>query len=191
LYKLIHSLLDRRIDIIMSGMSVTGPRQLRIAFCEPYLHNQLRAIFPRGDADRYKTAADVTNTLARIGFVPGTTSDTFVKEHCLTASQISIASRNDVAFYLLQGRLVDLYIDDTFALAQIVSQHETGLTYLKEPLAADDLAWGVRPDNTGLLMKANELLAQWKSDGTLNATLVQWMPYLPKYESLQPNQAGQ
>jgi polar amino acid transport system substrate-binding protein len=188
--KLIPALLDKRIDIIMSGMSVTEARQLRIAFCDPYLHNQLRAIFTRGDADRYKTVADVTNTLARIGFVPGTTADAFVKEHCLTAAHVSIASRGDVAFYLLQGRLIDLYIDDTFALAQIISANEAGLTLLKEPLAADDLAWAVRPDNTGLLMKANELLAQWKSDGTLNATLVQWMPYLPKYESFQQNPTG-
>jgi ABC-type amino acid transport substrate-binding protein len=35
------------------------------------------------------------------------------------------------------------------------------------------------------LLKVNQALAQWKSDGTLDRVLLRWIPYLKKYESLQ------
>ena len=37
----------------------------------------------------------------------------------------------------------------------------------------------------GRLLKVNQALAQWKSDGTLDRVLLHWIPYLKKYESLQ------
>src|SRR5206468_10265090 len=41
----IPALLDRQTDIIMSGMSITKTRQLRVAFSKPYLQSELRALF--------------------------------------------------------------------------------------------------------------------------------------------------
>jgi len=186
--QLIPALQEQRIDIIMSGMSVTRPRQLRIAFSDPYLHNQLRAIFSRQNADRFKTRQDLLNTGARIGVAPGTFADTFVQENCPKAERVSIGTRRDAAFYLLQDRRIDVFVDDSFALAQILSENEASLTYLAQPLAEDDLAWGIRADDQDLLRKVNLALAQWKSDGTLDRVLLRWIPYLKKYESLQQSE---
>jgi polar amino acid transport system substrate-binding protein len=187
--QLIPALQEQRIDIIMSGMSVTRPRQLRIAFSDPYLHNQLRAIFTRQNAGRFKTRQDLLSTDAKIGVVPGTFADTFVQENCPKAERVSIGTRQDAAFYLLQDRRTDVFVDDSFALAQILSENEASLTYLAQPLAEDDLAWGIRPDDQDLLRKVNLALAQWKSDGTLDRVLLRWIPYLKKYESLQQGES--
>ena len=183
--QLMPALQEGRIDIIMSGMSVTRPRQLRIAFSDSYLHNQLRAIFSRQNAGRFKTRQDLLNTEAKIGVVPGTTADVFVQENCPKAERVSIGTRQDAAFYLLQDRRTDVFVDDSFALAQILSENEAGLTYLAQPLAENDLAWGIRADDLDLLPQVNMALAQWKSDGTLDRVLLHWIPYLKKYESLQ------
>jgi polar amino acid transport system substrate-binding protein len=188
--QLIPALQEQRIDIIMSGMSVTKPRQLRVAFSDPYLHNQLRAIFSRKNAGRFKNREDVLTAEAKIGVVPGTTADAFIQENCPKAERVSIGTRRDAAFYLLQDRRIDLFVDDTFALAQILSENEPNLTYLAQPLADDNLAWGIRPDDQDLLRKVNQALAQWKSDGTLDRVLLRWIPYLKKYESLQQGESA-
>ncbi len=187
--QLMPALQEGRIDIIMSGMSVTRPRQLRIAFSDPYLHNQLRAIFSRQNAGRFKTRQDLLNTEAKIGVVPGTTADVFVQENCPKAERVSIGTSRDAAFHLLQDRRIDVFVDDSFALAQIISENEAGLTYLAQPLAEDNLAWGIRPDDQDLLRQVNLALAQWKSDGTLDRVLLHWIPYLKKYESLQSSES--
>jgi ABC-type amino acid transport substrate-binding protein len=181
--ELIGALLDRRIDIIMSGMSVTKARQLRISFSDPYVRNELRAIFPLKSADRFKTKDDILKTTDRIGVVTGTTAEIFVKQNCPGAKIVNLTQRQDVAFYLLKGGRMDLFIDDTFALADIFSKNEANIAYLPEPLSADDLAWGIRPDDTEFLTRVNKILTKWKADGTVDRTLNRWMPYLKNMQS--------
>jgi ABC-type amino acid transport substrate-binding protein len=176
---LINALRDGRADIIMSGMSVTRGRQLRAAFSEPYLTNQLRAIFRRGD-DRFQTANDIRGTTSRIGVLPGTTADLFVQNNCPDAQRIPLQSRQDVFFSLTDGGKIDLFIDDIFALTQIVSEHEAALAPLPEPLSFEVIAWAIPPENEALLHDVNQILTRWRSDGTLDQTLQRWMPYMKR-----------
>lgn len=177
------------IDIIMSGMSITRARQLQIAFSDPYLTNQLRAIFSRANAGRFRNPADIQSEGVKIGVIPGTTADVFVKTNCPQAERIELSSRQDVAYYLLQNPTIDVYIDDTFALAQILAQNEADLTFLRQPLAENSLAWGVRADDTQFLQQVNAVLARWKTDGTVDQILNRWIPYLQKYEKLRQSES--
>jgi len=178
---LINALQDGRVDIVMSGMSVTPARRLRAKFCDPYLYNQLRAIFRRADIGLFTSVADIRATTARIGVLTGSTADIWVQNNCPDAQRTALQNRRDAVFWLTDGGKADVYIDDVFALAQIVSENESKLGYLKEPLATEELAWAIAPGDEQLLAQVNQALAHWKSDGTLNTTLDHWMPYLKDY----------
>jgi polar amino acid transport system substrate-binding protein len=184
--ELIGALLDRRIDIIMSGMSVTKARQLRISFSDPYVHNELRAIFPLKAADQFKTKEDILNTKAKIGVITGTTAEIFVKQNCTNAQIVNFTVRQDVPFYLLKGGRMDVFIDDTFSLADMFSKNEADMAYLPEALSEDNLAWGIRPDDPQFVARVNKILSKWKADGTLDRTLNRWMPYLKNRPAQQP-----
>ena len=188
--QLIPAVQNGNIDIIMSGMSITRARQLQIAFSDPYLTNQLRAIFSRPNADRFKSFADIQKEGVKIGVIAGTTADLFVKTNCPLAERIELGSREDVAYYLLQNPTIDVYVDDTFALAQILSQNEADLTFMRQPLAENYLAWGMRADETQFRQAVNATLARWKTDGTLERILNRWIPYLKKYEMLRQNESS-
>jgi ABC-type amino acid transport substrate-binding protein len=181
--QLIPHLVDKEIDIIMSGMSVTKPRQLRIAFATPYVHNQIRAMFPLKNSARFKSVDDIKKTDARIGVVTGTTGEIYVKQNCPNAKMVPVTMRRDVGFFLTKGDRMDLFIDDTFALADIFSQKEGDLDYLKEPLSEEDLAWGVRSGDKEFLSKVNGIVDLWKNNGTIDKTLDKWMPYLKNMTS--------
>jgi len=187
--QLIPAVQNGNIDIIMSGMSITRARQLQIAFSDPYLTNQLRAIFSRSNAERFKSLADIQNEGVKIGVISGTAADLFVKTNCPQAERVELGSRQDVAYYLLQNPTIDVYVDDTFALAQILSQNEADLTFMRQPLAENYLAWGMRADDTRFLQAVNAALARWKTDGTLDRVLNRWIPYLKRYEMLRQNES--
>ena len=184
--ELIPALLERRTDIIMSGMSVTRARQLRIAFSNPYVQNELRAIFPRKNAPLFKTVEQLQATTNRLGVIAGSTGELYAKQHCPNAEIVPLTMRRDIGYYLVKGLKMDLFIDDTFALAEIVAQNEADLTYLQPPLSKEDLAWGVRPDDTEFLAAINSILERWKTDGTLERSLNKWIPYLKRMQSPQP-----
>jgi polar amino acid transport system substrate-binding protein len=184
--ELTDALLSRQIDIIMSGMSITKARQLKIRFSEPYVRNEIRAIFPIKEASHYQSLGDILGTKARIGVVPGTTSDVFVKQNCTNAEIVAVEMRRDVPFLLLRGKRIDVYVDDSFALADILSKNEADIAFLRQPLSEENLAWGVRPDDLQFLVSINDTLSRWKSDGTLDRILDRWMPYLKNLRVQQP-----
>ena len=176
---LIPALLDGRIDVIMSGMTVTEPRQFRIAFGDPYLQSGLAALMRRRDAGRYDSPAKVLDMSARVGVVEGTTGEKFVRAHIPGAS-ISLFGTSQDAVTELRQRRIDLFINDMPLIGWFVSENEAELAALRTPLTHDALAWGFRPDDDAFRAAANGILGRWKEDGTLSRILRRWLRLWPE-----------
>ncbi len=166
-----------RTDIIMSGMSVTPARQARVAFCDAYMDNPIVAVVRRGEGGRYPAAADILGASGGIGVLKGTAADTFARRSCKKGKVLPLATRDDVAFYLVNQR-IDVYLDDLAAAIQIVTRYESRLELVKIPLESQQIAWAVRVDDENLKKQANEALARWRANGLLDQILDRWMPYL-------------
>ncbi len=175
---LMNAISDHQVDIIMSGVAITKARQLRVRFADPYVHTQLRAIFRRKDASQFKTKADILSAKVKIGVIPGTTADIFVKQNCTNAQIINVSQRKDVPYLLLKGGRYDVVVDNVFALADMFAQNEVDMAYLPEALSEEDLAWVLSPEQPELLASVNAVLKKWKADGTLDKMLDRWLPYL-------------
>ena len=175
----LEELQAQRIDIIMSGMTITPARQTCAAFCEPYMDNPLVAVVRRGEAGRYASAAAIFGATGGIGVLRGTSADAFVRRECKQAKILPLNARDDVAFYLANQR-IELFIDDVAAAVQIVSRHESRLELVFIPLESQQLAWAVRLDDDALRTQANEALARWRANGLLDQILGRWLPYLQK-----------
>lgn len=177
---LIPALLEKRIDIIMSGMSVTKMREARISFTSPYLKAGQMALVRNQDAAMYPTAASIKKTQARVGFMKGTTGSILVQqEFQLTTRKISFGLIKDAIQALVEER-IDLFIDDAPVIwHKATTQEAQGLTPIPILLTEESLAWGVRKDNAELLKAANLFLETWKSNGSLKNTITKWMPFVP------------
>jgi polar amino acid transport system substrate-binding protein len=70
---LIPALLDGRIDAIMSGMTVTPAREVRVAFSDPYMRSGLAAATRRGDLPKYKSRDAIVRASANVGVRGGST----------------------------------------------------------------------------------------------------------------------
>ncbi|HMP74037.1 MAG TPA: ABC transporter substrate-binding protein [Kiritimatiellia bacterium] len=174
----IPALLGGKTDIIMSAMSITEARRVRVAFSEPYLKNELRVIFRKRDEARFTTTEAFMASDMRVGVVAGTTADSFVQRHGPRLRRTALETRKDAAFFLLRSRRIDAYVDDTLALAWILAENEASIAYLREPLAEEYIAWAVRPSDQELLQSVNAVLATWEEDGTLDDVIYRWMPFL-------------
>jgi ABC-type amino acid transport substrate-binding protein len=176
----IPALLKGDVDIIMSGMSITEPRKVRIAFSEPYLETGLVAMMRRKDVDKY-TADTIKNEILRISYVKGTTGEKFVVENFPKASKRGYTMGKDAAADLIRNR-VDVFIHDGPAVAWLVSANESELAVMYHLWTRDDLGWGMRHGDTELLSDVNRLLAGWKEDGTLSRDVLHWLPYRKQFQ---------
>src|SRR5262249_1538470 len=171
-------LLARRTDIIMSGMSVTQAREVRIAFSEPYLEAGLMAAVRRDDMQQYGSRDALLQTSGAVGAIERTTGDVFVQQNFPNAGRritLSIASDGALA---LRRRTIDVFVHDGPAIAWFVSANGGDMAGIFQPLNRENLAWGVRREDAQFQAQVNEALAAWKQDGTLNEVLVRWLPYL-------------
>ncbi len=177
---LMPALLEKRIDIIMSGMSVTKLRETRINFTTPYLKAGQMALVRNQDLSLYPSASSIKNTQGRVGFMKGTTGDFLVqKEFQLTTRKIPFTLTKDAVQALIEER-IDMVIGDAPVIWwNATAKEPQGLMLIPIFLTEENLAWGVRKDDTQLLESANRFLETWKSSGKLKSTIKQWIPSAP------------
>jgi len=175
----IPALLAGKIDIIMSGMSITEARKVRINFAEPYMKAGLATALRAEDASLYDSQRKMQEALVTVGAMVNTTGDAFVQRNFPDAIRISFRTMNDAA-YALKNRRIDLFIHDAPAIAWLVSENEAELKGFWQLWNVEYLGWGLRRGDQDLLASVNSILTKWKNDGTLDKVLNQWVPYLKK-----------
>ena len=165
---LIPALLEKRIDIIMSGMSITRTREARIAFTSPYLKSGQMAMVRMPDLQFYPTIDSIMNTQSRVGYIEGSTGGFLVEEKFqLTNRKIPFHSAKSAIQALVEQR-IDIFIDDAPVIWwKSATREAEGVAKIPIILTEERLAWGVRRDDARLLKAANLFLATWKEDGRL------------------------
>ena len=175
--ELIPALMEGKFDIIMSGMTITEARKVRISFTEPYLKIGLVTLMRAGDVSKYNSLDSIKGSNATVGVVKGTTAEVYVRNNFSKAATIRALPAANDAVYSLENRRIDLFVNDAPSVVWLASQNEGKLRGFLTPFSEDYLGWGVRLDDRELLMQANSILSGWKQDGTLKEVITRWLPY--------------
>jgi ABC-type amino acid transport substrate-binding protein len=173
LVDLVPALVDGRIDVIMSGLSVTSERSEQVRFVEPYLQVGQMALIRSAELDERSRRDRVDIPENRIGFRIGTTGEQFLRARVKKAQLVPVTSI-DEGVAALRERRIDYFVHDAPTIWRIVGgflSTETELTGLYRPLTEEYLAWAVRKDADGLARQLEQSLAEWRADGRLDLVL--------------------
>lgn len=173
---LIEALDGGRIDVIMSGMSITPERSAMVAFCEPYLRVGQLIMFRARDLYTFQQPRIVYLIETRIGVEKGTTGDLLVQRRCRQATRVAFASAEKAVEALLRDK-VDVVVHDAPVLWRLAARHEGRGVFLNPAALTEEyLAWGVALSNDDLLREANGALRRWQDDGRFMETIGRWLP---------------
>jgi polar amino acid transport system substrate-binding protein len=183
----IPALLENRTDIIMSGMSVTRMREMRISFSEPYFRTGQMAMVPRENRNRFPTGYYGIlgqSPALRFGVVRGTTGEKFVRDNFEQAAKIKAFETPQEGFDRLLSGLpalrIDIFIHDGPVLMALAAEKQSSEVALLPSLLTEEyLAWGVRKTDPALLEAADRFLKTVREDGRLEMMLKRWLPYAP------------
>jgi len=169
---LIPALVANRIDIIMSGMTITDERRMRISFSEPYFISGQMAMIRSVDALRFVTMRQD----GRFGYVRGTTGENFIKQYFPRAQKSGFAITEDGVKALINKK-IDVLVHDGPIILYLASEYNArGVTPVYNVFTEEFLAWGIRQDNNKLKKKVNAYLEKIKSSGQLDTMIQQWIP---------------
>ena len=179
----IPALLDKRTDIIMSGMSITKMRQIRISFSTPYFRTGQMALVHKKDINRFpQTYYGILGQapLLKIGVIKGTTGEIFVRKNFgFQAKKISSFKTSKIAADALLRAQIDMLIHDGPIILMLAAENEAaGLTPLPSLLTEEYLAWGIRKNDVALLNSANRFIDHLNRDGSLNRIVKRWIPFM-------------
>ncbi|MGD9764286.1 MAG: transporter substrate-binding domain-containing protein [Candidatus Binatia bacterium] len=183
------ALLEKKtIDMIMSGTSITERRKQRVNFTEPYLEIGQMAIVRQADYPELREPAAMDRPQSRVGFISRSTGEAWAREH-LKKAKLHGYSDTDEGVRALQNEQIDYFIQDAPAVWRVTGgfiNSNPNLRGIYRPLTTEYLAWAVPKDNPELLEQLNAVLEKWKTDGTLDDVLDDWITVKKTTIELKP-----
>jgi ABC-type amino acid transport substrate-binding protein len=174
--ELIPALQQGRVDVIMSGFSVTAQRAEQVMFAEPYIQVGQMAIMHQSKLGSFSQPWAIYREGVRVGVEPGTTGAAFAQRE-LGDAQIIYQADAEEAFAALRADKIDLYVHDAPTSWRLANSTENqDLISLYSPLTQENLAWAVRQGEHELLADLNGALALMRSNGTLSYIINRWIP---------------
>ena len=168
---------QNRTDIIMSGMSVTTARSIRINFAKPYMQSGLTALFRREKYDPAGLPASCVLNQRRVGYVKGTTSEIFVFQQFPQSEKKGFEDVVQGA-EALKNKRIDMLVYDAPVIWWQYAMDENEFKAFPQLLNVEPLAWGISRQNPALLEQVNALISQWEKDGTARTIIQRWIPFL-------------
>ena len=172
----IPALLGNQTDIIMSGMSKTAMREMRVAFGTAYFRSGQMALIRLKDAASFRTGFYSIKGDLAIGAVKDTTGELFVLESFSDNTLVTF-SKSSQGVEALIDKKIDMLIHDAPIIMYLASVNENRrVTPLYSLFTEEYLAWAVRKDDADLLKSANAFLQTIHKDGRLKAMIQRWIP---------------
>ncbi|HRT06347.1 MAG TPA: transporter substrate-binding domain-containing protein [Kiritimatiellia bacterium] len=169
------ALLGGKIDVLMGGTTLTEERRVQMDFAAPYLVVGQAALIRAADLPRLNTAIKIRSAPARVGTVAGSAGESHVARYFTRAARVSYPDPAAAAEALRAGQ-IDLFVYDGPAIWWLALQHRPDLVLAPALFDRAEVAWAFRRGSVSLRESANEALAAWQQDGTLEALLKRWLP---------------
>ena len=126
---LLGALKTGKIDLVISGMSITEERLKEVDFSDPYFVVQQKVLVRKGDKNKYKTTADFNGV--PVGAQKQTTQEDLVKNELTGADPTSLQKVPDLINNLLNKKVEAVVLEQPVAEAYVQQSDNVELAPVK------------------------------------------------------------
>ena len=170
------ALLAGKVDVLMAGLAITEDRRLQMDFSTPYLVVGQAALVRAADLPQCNTAVKIRTSRVRVGVQEGSVGDRLVAGYFPGSVRTAFSQAQEALPALLENR-IDMFVGDAPAVWWLALQYGGRVAVAPPLFSREEIAWGFRRGSIVLREAANQALADWQKDGTLETTLQRWIPY--------------
>ncbi len=172
--QLLPALESGEIDAIMSGMTITTQRNLKVAFIGPYILSGKSILTKSSTLAAIREAGEMNQSTLRLVALEGSTSQSFVQENAPNANLTTTADY-DAAVQLVLDDQVDAMVADFPICAISVMRHpNAGLTTLAQPLTLEPIGMALPPGDPLLLNMVQNYFSSLQLTGVLTRLEEKW-----------------
>ena len=172
---IIPSLITDKFDIIMSGMTVTQERNLKINFANPYIIVGQSILINNKHMGKINSYKDLNDPKYVVTSKLGTTGEQAVKRLIPKCTYKSFETEPEAALEVVNGKADAFVYDLPYCVVFMAQQGAGKLVFLDKPFTFEPLAWGVRKGDPDFLNWLNNFLNQIKNDGRYERIYNKWI----------------
>ena len=172
---IIPSLITDKFDIIMSGMTVTQERNLKINFANPYIIVGQSILINKKHKGKINSYKDLNNSKYIVTSKLGTTGEQAVKRLIPKCTYKSFETEPEAALEVVNGKADAFVYDLPYCVVFMAQQGAGKLVFLDKPFTFEPLAWGVRKGDPDFLNWLNNFYNQIKNDGRYDRIYNKWI----------------
>ena len=172
---IIPALITKKFDIIISGMTATQERNLKINFADPYIIVGQTILLNKRNEGVVKSYKDLNDPKYIICSKLGTTGEQAIKRMIPKATYKSFESESEAALEVLNDKADATIYDLPFCATFMAQQGAGKLIFLDEPFTFEPLAWAIRKGDHDFMNWLNNFLRQVKNDGRYAKIYDKWI----------------
>ncbi len=172
---IIPSLITEKFDIIMSGMTVTQERNLKINFADPNIVVGQTILINKKHKGAIKSYKDLNDPKYTVTSKLGTTGEQAVKRVIPKATYKSFETEPEAALEVVNGKADAFVYDLPYCVVFMAQQGAGKLVFLDTPFTYEPLAWAVRKGDPDFINWLNNFLKQIKNDGRYDKVYDKWI----------------
>jgi len=172
---IIPALTTNKFDIIMSGMTITQERNLKINFADPYIIVGQTILLAKKHEDTVKSYKDLNDPKFIVTSKLGTTGEQAVKRLMPRANYKSFETEPEAALEVVNGKADAFVYDLPYCVVFNAQQGKGKLVFLDQPFTFEPLAWAINKGDPDFLNWLNNFLRQVKNDGRYDRIYNKWI----------------
>ncbi len=172
---IIPALNTGKFDIIISAMTITQERNLKVNFCDPYLIVGQTILLNKKHEGTVTSYKDLNDSKYTVASKLGTTGEMAVKRMIPKATYKSFEAENEGAMEVLSGKADAFVYDLPFCAVFYAQQGEGKMIFLDEPFTWEPLGWAINKGDPDFENWLNNFLRQVKNDGRYDRMYDKWI----------------
>jgi polar amino acid transport system substrate-binding protein len=172
--ELMDALKSGKIDVIMSGMTITPERNLLALFAGPYVISGKSILTKSSKVAAFNADSGATGKKYKIVCLKGSTSEEFVKTVMSKQELVAVANYNDAVNMVINDQADAMVADKPICVLSIMRFPGKDLVTTEQQLTIEPIGMALPPGDPQFLNLVTNYLSSLQISGILSALEKKW-----------------
>ena len=172
--ELIPALESGKVDIVLSNMTMTVDRNMRVAFAGPYFVSGKCLITKEASMASAEDATDLKANDITMAVVKGTTSENFVKELLPEVKRVTVTDSDAGTDLVSSGKAKAMLTDFPICLSVMKRYPDSGFQSVVSLLTYEPIGMAIPANDPLFANLAENFLVRAESVGVMQALTLKW-----------------
>ena len=174
-HKLLPALESGKVDLVMSGVTITPERNQKFAFVGPYFISGKSILTKLKTIAVIDSPAQINSPRTTLAALKDSTSQQYVEKSTPKAKLIKTDDYDQAIDLILKGEVDALVADYPICVVSVYRYPNQQLTTLTKPLTYEPIGIAVSPDDPQLVNWLGNFLTAMKGSGELENLQNRWL----------------